>query len=376
MSSSGLAKLRKQPHSTWALLQKRLIGLPDPFEKLFLPNVWNFIINKSHSLSTNPGYVSTSLITTTSFIAGSASTLVTTTQEMPLNIYSIFVGPPTTGKSQAIKERAVSPMTAVVTETDSSSPVIQKCTSSELIETIAENKKGFLLSGEIYDVLFKLLKSDEENATGDVQVLCQLFSGEEASYRYATEKTHEISTNTPFSILDATQVPFAACLVTLIDHGHGLIDRFLISFPKCLRPSPQETNHAVETLKEGALSSCEDIFIEIARLHTSRTSYTLTQEANDNRLNDNRLNEKFIAEVIKSITEGRTPPKTKTIDIILRVAASLHIFNHVASQLLNQTQPTPPTEEIERTTLLSAIDYVTWAESQKEIFVEVSILTA
>ena len=149
MSSSRLAKLRKQPDSTWVLLQKRLIGLPDWFEKLFLPNVWNFIINKSHSLSTNPGYVSTSLITTTSFIAGSASTLVTTTHEMLLNIYSIFVGPPTTGKSQAIKECAVSPMTAVVTETDSSSPVIQKCTSSGLIKTIAENKKGFLFKNEL-----------------------------------------------------------------------------------------------------------------------------------------------------------------------------------------------------------------------------------
>ena len=165
------------------------------------------------------------------------------------------------------------------------------------------------------------------------------------------------------------QVPFAARLVPLMDQGHGLIDRFLISFPKCLRPSPQQTNHAVETLKEGARSSCEDIF---TRLHTSRTSYTLTQEANDTV---NRLNEEFIAEVNEAITEGRTPPKTKKIDIILRVAASLYIFNHVASQLLDQTQPTPLTEEIERTTLLSAIDYVTWAESQKEIFVEVSILT-
>ena len=113
-------------------------------------------------------------ITTTHFIAGLASTLVTTTQEMPLNIYPIFVGPPTRGKSQAIKECAVSPMTAVVTETDSSSPVIQKCMSSRLIKTIADNKKGFFLSGEIYNVLFKLLKSDKENATGDVQVLCQL----------------------------------------------------------------------------------------------------------------------------------------------------------------------------------------------------------
>ena len=131
-------------------------------------------------------------------------------------------------------------------------------------------------------------------------------------------------------------------------------------------------NHAVETLKEGVLSSCEDIFIEIARLHTSRTSYTVTEEAN---YTVNHLNEKFISEVKEAITEGQTPPKTKKIDIILCVAALLHILNHVASQLLDQTQPTPPTEEIERKTLLSAIDYVTWAESQKEIFVKVSILT-
>ena len=64
---------------------------------------------------------------------------------------------------------------------------------SGLLKTVADNNRGFLLSAEIYDVLFKLLKSDEENATGDVQALCQLFSREEASYWYATEKTREIT---------------------------------------------------------------------------------------------------------------------------------------------------------------------------------------
>lgn len=107
-------------------------------------------------------------------------------------------------------------------------------------------------------------------------------------------------------------------------------------------------------------------------MHTLQTSYTLTQEANDTVIH---LNEEFIAEVNEAITKGGTLPKTKKIDIILLVANSLHIFNHVASQLLNQTQPTPPTDKIKRTTLPSAIDYVTWAESQKEMFVEVSIVT-
>ena len=66
-------------------------------------------------------------------------------------------------------------MTTVTAEADSASPVIQKCRSSGL----ANNNRGYLLSSEISGVLFKLLKSDEENATGNVQALCQLFSGEE-----------------------------------------------------------------------------------------------------------------------------------------------------------------------------------------------------
>ena len=370
MSTARLTKLRKQPNSTSALLQKRLIALPDPFGQLFPVAVWNFILNKSHSISTNPGYVSSSLITTTAFIAGSTSTLTTATQEMPLNIYSIFVGPPTTGKSQAIKECAISPLSSVTEETDSTSPVIQKCTSSGLIKTVADNNKAFLLSGEIYDVLFKLLKSDEENATGDVQALCQLFSGEEALFRYATERTWEIAVNTPFCILGATQIPFAARLVALLDQGHGLLDRFLITFPKCLRPTPTQTNQALEALKENGLTNCDDIFIEIARLHTSRSTYTLSQEA---AVTLNGLNEEFITEVNEAIMEGRTPPKTKKMDVILRVAAALHIFNHVTSHLLAHSEPTPPPEAIAKSTLLKAINYVTWAESQKEIFVEVTL---
>ena len=64
--------------------------------------------------------------------------------------------------------------------------------------------------------------------------------------------------------------------------------------------------------------------------------------------------------------------KTKKIDIILRVAAALHIFNHITAELLQGRQPTQPADQIEKSTLLCASKYVNWAESQKEIVVEVS----
>ena len=164
-----------------------------------------------------------------------------------------------------------------------------------------------------------------------------MFSGEEASYRYATERVREIISNTPFCILAATQAPFAARLVTTLDQGHGVLDRLIITFPKCLRPTPQETEQAVEALTQSPLSSFDDIFSEIARLHASHASYTLSSEAH--RIL-NTLNKEFIADANEAITEGRILPKTKKIDIILRVAASLHIFNHVTTQLRQKTQPT------------------------------------
>lgn len=342
--------------------------MPDPFQTLFPDDVWSFIQKKADSLSTNAGYVATCLLTTTSFVGGLGATLTNGSQEMPLNLYSIFVGPPTTGKSQALKECAASPMSAVAREQDSSSYIINNCTSSGLIKAIAQNENGYLLSAEIYDVLFKLLKSDEENATGDVQVLCQLFSGEGTSFRYATERAREIAENTTFSILGSTQVPFAARLITVLDQGHGLLDRFLITFPKCLRPTPTQTDQAMEYLSNLPLSSCDDIFIEIARLHSKRTTYSLSDDA---RHLVNLINEEFIAEVNAAISEGRSPPKTKKVDIVLRVAVSLHIFNAVANKLIKGEEPTIPEQQIDKSAVENAISYVSWAESQKEIFVEV-----
>ena len=149
---------------------------------------------------------------------------------MPLNIYSIFVDPSTTRKSQAIKESSISPGHSNC-RSIFRKPCHPKMYVLGTFKTVANNDRGCLLPGEMYDVLFKLLKSHEENATGDVQALCQLFSGEEASYSgYATEKTREIAGN--------SKIPFATRLVALLNQGHGLLDRFLIMFPKCLRPPP------------------------------------------------------------------------------------------------------------------------------------------
>ena len=164
-----------------------------------------------------------------------------------------------------------------------------------------------------------------------------------------------------------TQVLFAALLITVLDQGHGLHDRFLVTFPKYLHPTPSQTDQAIEYLTTLPLSSCDNIFIEIARLHLHCTTYSPSDEATHLHL----INEEFSAEVNAAISEGRSPPKTTKVDIVLRVAVSFHIFNAVANQPLKGEEPIMPDQQIENSTSERAISYVSLEEYQNEIFVKV-----
>ena len=165
------------------------------------------------------------------------------------------------------------------------------------------------VSPEVFDLLNKLLKSDDENATGDAQLLCELFSGERVSYRYASEKTREIGCNVPFSIVGATQVPFAARLIARMDQGHGLLDRFLFIFPTCLWPSLQDTEDALSWLESQPLKSLTDVFLEMFEYHGNRkVVYKFTDSAKS-LLND--LQSQEIHDINETTKEGNPPPKCK-----------------------------------------------------------------
>ena len=136
-----------------------------------------------------------------------------------------------TGKSSAIQYAAQDPLENL----DFTDAIISKTTSSGLVKLIANKKKGIILSPEVFDIINKLLKSDEDNATGDVQLLCKLFSVERCSYHFSTEETRLIPPNTPFCLLGSTQLVNAAKLIARMDQGHGLVDRILLATPLAYR---------------------------------------------------------------------------------------------------------------------------------------------
>lgn len=96
----ALSKLNKQHEQTWINLQQRLNAVQFQYSKLF-PNqdVYNFVKNKAVSVGSCEGYFVPSLLTTTAFLLTSNHARVnTTTHKQPLNMFTIFVGYPGTGK--------------------------------------------------------------------------------------------------------------------------------------------------------------------------------------------------------------------------------------------------------------------------------------
>ena len=154
------------------------------------------------------------------------------------------------------------------------------------------------------------------------------------------KKTREIGCNVPFSIAKATQVPLAARLITRMEQGHGLLDLFLFIFPTCLWPSLQDTEDALSWLESQLLKSLTDVFLKMFKYHRNRkVVYKFTDSA-QSLLND--LQSQEIHDINEAIKEGNPPPKCKKMDLIKRLAVSLHIFNQIASKLLKSIQPGPP----------------------------------
>lgn len=153
MASSKISRLKRQHENTWADLQRRLMCIPFDYSTLFPNNVFEFIQQSAVSMSSCIGYLVPCLLSTTSFVMGINSLISNEDRCFPCNLYVMVIGPPATGKSQAMKYCAVDPIITLRDNCDIGNVLIERCTSSGLVKTLAEQKKGIVVSPELFDVL-------------------------------------------------------------------------------------------------------------------------------------------------------------------------------------------------------------------------------
>ena len=114
-----------------------------------------------------------------------------------------------------MKEGVTAPLEEVLD--NYSKTLVSNITLSGLTKLLSKEGQCFICSPEVYDILNRFVKGEEDNATGDIQPLYKLFTGEKCSYHFSTENVQEIGPDTPFTILGATQVSNAACLLCRMD---------------------------------------------------------------------------------------------------------------------------------------------------------------
>ena len=80
------------------------------YSELFSAEVYSFLENKAKSIGSAIGYLLPSILTGTAFARGShGAQLMVGTHIQPINLFTIFIGHPGTGKSPAI-EKIINPL--------------------------------------------------------------------------------------------------------------------------------------------------------------------------------------------------------------------------------------------------------------------------
>ena len=172
-----------------------------------------------------------------------------------------------------------------------------------------------------------------------------------------------IPPNTPFCLLGSTQLVNAAKLIARMDQGHGLVDRILLATPLAFRPTLTEMEAATDQLSTKVVSDFSELFENINKIDQN-VEFVFDVEGKE------LLREKmdqFMAAVNEAIRDGKVPPKSKTPELIPRIACAPHVFNHAMEQLLAGVPSSQPDRMIPKTTLENAASFVNHLETQKEI---------
>lgn len=111
----------------------------------------------------------------------------------------------------------------------------------------------------------------------------------------------------PFCIFGSIQVYPLAKIIALLDQGQGLIDRFLVAVPLCLRPTPLASEEARKRLETLPNSSTADIMSQIYET-IGNEDFHFDEEACSPLKG---MDEEFVATINEVISSGQTPPKSK-----------------------------------------------------------------
>ena len=166
--------IHHQPDESFSLLSARFATNGMRYKDVLVENVLLFIRNIARSTNTNVGYLFSCVMTAINFIAAKSSCFLelrtSGKYKVNPNTYMIFMGPPTSGKSSAIKTGIMNPFKEIGLDDD----ILTTATTSALANMLVQNGSAFMVNSEIHEILKKKIDSSMQTHSGEITMLNNL----------------------------------------------------------------------------------------------------------------------------------------------------------------------------------------------------------
>ena len=136
--------INRIPEETWAELNTRFLKHEVDYQSVLSMPLYEFLHNKATSVGTNIGYLLSSMIATTNFLAARNQSHIEIRNDYKINLntFMIFVGQPSTGKSPAIKLAVSKPLP----EIQNDQYIMSTATTSALTKFLANQNCAYIVN--------------------------------------------------------------------------------------------------------------------------------------------------------------------------------------------------------------------------------------
>lgn len=247
----------------------------------------------------------------------------------PVNLFTIVLAPPGSGKSAALHAAIERPILAV--EDNCDSPIlVEDVTKNGLFVHLKETGGVGVLARDEVHVLMEEIVSSARKKDFDKDLLIKFFDNSAWTVNKGNTGKRDRIPFTALSFFSLSQPDsFFNIYSKMARMGNGLIDRILCCCPLPRRLTRAEVNASVNILQGYSVQSLDSMYEYVYHKHQDQQPviYTLSQEA----LNYFMEKEKELVNAQNEIFSGDAVPEatsniSKAAKLMLRLSVVLHVF--------------------------------------------------
>lgn len=294
----------------------------------------------------------------------------------PVNLFTIVLAPPGSGKSAALQAGVNGPILALEEHCDA--PVLIEDFSKHgvFLHLKATEGVGVFARDEVHVFVQNLIGSSK-NKEVDQDLLIKFFDNAPWTVNKGSTAKRDRIPHTALSFFGLSQPDsFLEAYRKMAKKGNGLVDRILCCCPLPRRLTRSQLNDQVDKLQRCPIQSLNTVYEYVYHHHQDTIQpviYTLSEDA----LTFFSQQEKQLVDAQNEIFSGKGDQAvarniSKAAKLMLRLAVALHVFIDRMTQAISQNGAREIPTVIEVATMRRAVALANWFLDSRYILEKVS----